>query len=142
MTVWARVRLQFEATARAIEKTLAEAQPDKSKEKIESMVTSELGCVTPFLIAPGKYTKRELKMAAKHIVTSKKLNGGAYCFSPQVVVLPEEWAQKEEFREILVKTVGKIPADPCYYPGATKRIQNILDHYVDDDEKGEGKTLY
>jgi len=128
------------ATARAIEKTLAEAQPDKSKEKIESMVTSELGCVTPFLIAPGKYTKRELKMAANHIVTAKKVNGGAFCFSPQVVVLPEEWAQKEEFREILVKTVEKIPADPCYYPGATKRIQNILDHYVDDDKKGEGKT--
>jgi acyl-CoA reductase-like NAD-dependent aldehyde dehydrogenase len=128
------------ATARAIENTLAEAQPNKSKGKIESMVTSELGCVTPFLIAPGKYTKRELKMAANHIVTPKKMNGGAYCFSPQVAILPEEWAQREEFRKILVETVRKIPADPCYFPGATKRVQNIVNHYVGDDEKGEGKT--
>ena len=116
-------------TAQAIEATLAETRPHMSKGEIENMLTTELGCVTPWIIAPGKYSKRELNMAAKHIVTGKKLNAGCNCVCSQAVIIPEAWAQKEEFKRILMKSFANIPTDPLYYPGSCEKVKDIASHY-------------
>lgn len=116
-------------TSQAIEKTLAETRPHMSKDEIENMVTSELGCATPWIITPGKYTLRELSMLAKHIVTGKKVNAGCNCLCSQVVILPESWAQKEKFLELLKKQLKRIPTDPAYYPGSCDKAMDIISNY-------------
>lgn len=116
-------------TAQAIEANLAETRPHMSKGEIENMLTSELGCATPWIIAPGKYSKRELNMAAKHIVTGKKVNAGCNCVCSQAVIIPEAWAQKEEFKRILMKSLENIPTDPLYYPGSCEKVKGIVSHY-------------
>jgi len=123
------------STAQAIEKTMAQSRPDKSEEEIQSMITSELGCVTPFIISPGRYSRSELRMTAKHIVTGKKVNGGSNCNCVQAVILPQGWAQKEEFREILVSMMRKIPTSPCYYPGSKSKVQDIVNKYNGNTER-------
>jgi len=42
-------------TCKAVQKSLALSRPTKSSSEIKSMVSGELGCVTPFVIAPGSY---------------------------------------------------------------------------------------
>ena len=116
-------------TAQAIEQTLSKTRPHMSKDEIESMVTSELGCATPWIITPGKYSRRELNMLAKHVVTGKKVNAGCNCLCSQVVILSEAWAQKEKFLQILTKCLKQIPTDPAYYPGCCEKVMDIVSHY-------------
>ncbi len=119
-------------TAKAIERTLAESRPHLSKHEVESMITSELGCATPWIFVPGTYTKRELYMAAKHIVTSKKVNAGCNCLCGQVVILPQQWEQKDEFRLILSRMFEKVPTDPLYYPGSKEKVLDIVSQYGEE----------
>ncbi len=120
------------STALAIEKTLSESRPHLSKSDIESMITSELGCATPWIFVPGTYTRRELYMAAKHVVTSKKLNAGCNCLCGQVVILPQQWDQKDEFRTILSQMFERIPTDPLYYPGSKNKVLDIVSQYEEE----------
>jgi aldehyde dehydrogenase (NAD(P)+) len=49
-------------------------------------VTSELGCVSPTIIAPGKWSKADLRYQAEHVVTMKLYNGGFNCVASQVLI--------------------------------------------------------
>ena len=69
--------------------------------KTKARITSELGCVTPWIVLPGSWTQSELKKAASQIVLAKLAGGGALCMSPQVVLLANEWDQKLQFQECL-----------------------------------------
>ena len=93
------------------------------------MISSELGCVTPWIIAPGSYTPAELKNLAKSIVTSKKFDAGCNCLCAQAIVLPEGWDQKHQFRSILKAEFESAPTDPLYYPGSSRRCAGMVDHY-------------
>lgn len=124
-------------TACAIEQTLLQTRSDvTTAEEAAKMVTSELGCATPWIIPPAKYTETELKNAARGFVTSKKTNGGANCLCGQVIVMPKEWAQKNEFRQCLTAELGTTPKDPVYYPGSLKKRRSSLMHY---EGRGESR---
>ena len=117
------------AGALQIEKNLAESRPHLSKKEIEDMFTTELGCVTPWIFAPGHYTKWELRNAAKHIAISKKYYAGCNCVNAQAVILPSGWKQKDEFKDILLEIFGKTTTDPLYYPGSVEKVRAIVSHY-------------
>merc|ERR1712070_251596 len=117
-------------TACAIEKTLLRTRSDvNTPEEAAQMVTAELGCATPWIITPASYTEMEMKNAVKAFVTSKKSNGGSNCLSGQVIVLPKEWSQKKEFREILTSELRTTPKDPVYYPGSLAKRRSALLQY-------------
>ena len=116
-------------TANAIKETLALTRQHLTHNEIDDMVTSELGCATPWIITPGSYTNEEMKNAATAIVTAKKGDSGCNCLSAQVLVLPEKWGQKEQFRQVLMQEFETTETDPCYYPGSSGRCTEIADYY-------------
>ncbi len=128
-------------TSESIKNTLSKTRGECSIEEIDDMVTSELGCATPFIFAPSNsYSIRELSMAAKHIITGKKMNGGCNCVSPQVVVIPSSWKQKDEFKDLLLQRLKSIPNDACYYTGTKDKVESIVSNYKSEQifqTKGE-----
>ena len=114
-------------TAQLIQQILQKAHPELSQDKINSMVTSELGCATPQIMDDGVYTELELQHAAQCIAFGKKANGGCNCLSAQVVVLSKNWEQKDSFRAKLLDELKRQPTTPCYYPGSVERKASILD---------------
>ncbi len=114
-------------TAKAVEDVLQKANPALSSAKVQSMVTSELGCATPQIIDNGNFTELELLHVARMISAGKKANCGSNCLSPQVVVLPKEWKQKELFREKLMEELKRQPTTPCYYPGSVDKNKSLVD---------------
>jgi hypothetical protein len=63
--------------------------------------TAELGCVTPLIVVPGQWKPGELAYQARHLASLLTFNGGYNCLTPQVVLLSEQWPQKEAFLETL-----------------------------------------
>ena len=58
-------------------------------------VGAELGGVGPVIVVPGKWSKADLRYQAEHIVSMKMHNAGHNCVAAQVLVLPEDWDQKD-----------------------------------------------
>jgi len=92
-------------TDKAVRETLSKSRPLMSEAKIADMVTSELGCVTPVIMMPAKYTEKELRHAVATILEMKMVNGGCNCLSANALVLSKQWEQKEEFRRLLIHEI-------------------------------------
>ena len=51
--------------ANAVKQTVKKSRPEFSQEKIDAMVTSELGCATPCIIPNENFTNKELLHTAR-----------------------------------------------------------------------------
>ena len=85
-------------------------------------ITSELGGVAPIIVVPGKWTARDLRYQAEHVVTQRLHNSGHNCIAGQVVVLSRDWAQKDAFLAEIRSALGRVPAREPWYPGSESRM--------------------
>ncbi|WP_432122138.1 aldehyde dehydrogenase family protein [Streptomyces sp. S1] len=96
---------------------------------LDKPITSELGGVSPTIVVPGKWSKRDLAYQAEHLVTQKLHNNGYNCIASQVLVLSEDWPQKDDFLGALRAAFAAAPPRPAYYPGSDDRCRAaVRDH--------------
>jgi hypothetical protein len=95
-------------------------------------VTSELGCVTPYIIAPAKFSKKEMQHHAKHLAITMGANNGYYCNSPKLLFMAEGWPQREEFLDELRGILMHLPNKHPYYPGTHTRFNRFVEAYAPD----------
>lgn len=92
-------------------------------------MTSELGGVSPTIVLPGNWSRRDLRFQAEHVVTQRLHNNGYNCVAAQVLVLSADWPQKEEFLHEIHKAYEQAPTRPAYYPGSDRRIESARAAY-------------
>ena len=92
-------------------------------------MTSELGCITPWIIAPAVFTEEELKHHALHLATAFLQNNSCNCNAPKLLVLSEEWPQRQQFIAILKAVMTGRPFPVPYYPGTEGRYTAIEREY-------------
>ena len=118
------------STSQTVTDIYSKSRPKLSKQEVKSRITTELGCVSPVIITPSsRYSVRELKNCVKHIVMSKKIYGGSNCCMAQVIILSNEWEQKDLFRKLLVEEMTNSKTEPCYYPGVLDRVNDFIRNY-------------
>lgn len=88
-------------------------------------VTSELGNVTPWIVVPGHYSKRQLQSQAQHVAASITNNASFNCLATKVIVTWDRWSQREEFLALLQKCLQQTSRRPAYYPGAPERYRTF-----------------
>ncbi len=96
-------------------------------------ITSELGAVCPTIVVPGPWTRADIKFQAEQIATQKLHNSGFNCVACQVLILSENWDQRDDFLQAVKDTIRDCPSRGLYYPGADERIDNFCAHYPDAD---------
>ncbi|AJF63815.1 aldehyde dehydrogenase [Streptomyces vietnamensis] len=105
------------------------ARQTRGEVLLDKPITSELGGVSPTIVVPGNWSKRDLAFQAEHIVTQKLHNNGYNCIASQVLVLSSDWAQKDDFLKALRKAFTDAVARPAYYPGSDDRCAAaVRDH--------------
>jgi acyl-CoA reductase-like NAD-dependent aldehyde dehydrogenase len=97
--------------------------------RLDKPITSELGCVTPILVVPGKWSKSDLNFQARQVASTIAHNASFNCVSGQLLVTASGWAQQAEFLAAVRIELAAIPARQAYYPGAQDRYQAFLDKY-------------
>lgn len=104
------------------------------KPKLQKPMTSELGCVTPVIVASGgkTWTARELRSQAQALAGPAIGNAGCNCLSPKLVVMDEDWPQREAFIEAVKQVIDEQFIAPAYYPGASDRYDRFLTSYEND----------
>jgi len=85
-------------------------------------ITAELGNVSPVIVVPGNWSRRQLAFQAQHVATQIVQNGGYNCNAAKVLVLPEHWPQRSEFVDMVESLLASRPERPAYYPGSEERV--------------------
>ena len=119
--------------------TGAEGQQNKEANKTitDKHVSAELGCVTPIIIVPGKWSTKELKYQARHLATMFTNNDGFNCLTPRVIITHKQWAQREEFMKRFNEQLKQLPTRNAYYPGAWNRQSQFLANAKSSVKVGE-----
>lgn len=99
-------------------------------------ITSELGGVSPIIVVPSVWTRRDLAYQAEHVVTQRLHNGGYNCIAGQVVVVSSDWPQKDAFLAQLRRALAAAPARPAWYPGSDGRVGEAAASYPGAERLG------
>lgn len=108
----------------------------RGEARLAKPISSELGGVSPTIVVPGKWSKRDLAFQAEHIATQKLHNNGYNCIASQVLVVSDDWPQKDEFLLALRGAFAAATARPAYYPGSDDRCRAAL-----ADHPGTGERI-
>lgn len=92
-------------------------------------ITSELGCITPVMIVPGRWTEAELTYQARQVASMMANNASFNCNAAKLLVTARGWDQRQQFLDKLRQQLAQTPPRLAYYPGAQQRYQGFLDHY-------------
>lgn len=101
-------------------------------------VTSELGCVTPVLVVPSRWSDAALDFQALHVASMVTHNASFNCTAGKVLVLSRGWPQRDEFLRRLASALARLAPRPAYYPGATERYRRFLACYPQAVALGRG----
>jgi acyl-CoA reductase-like NAD-dependent aldehyde dehydrogenase len=88
-------------------------------------VTAELGSVSPVLVVPGPYERRELAFQAEAIAGAVTTNASFVCTATKVVVSPRRWRGRRELLDGIERALGTTPPRTAFYPGAAERWQRF-----------------
>lgn len=111
-----------------------QARKQDDQRLLDKPVTSELGNVTPWVIVPGHYSKRELQSQAQHVAASITNNASFNCLATKVLVTWDRWKQRTEFLNLLQHALHDIPARPAYYPGAIQRFERFANRPAEPNQ--------
>ncbi|MEU2930996.1 aldehyde dehydrogenase family protein [Streptomyces sp. NPDC007251] len=103
--------------------------------------SSELGGVSPCIVAPGPWSDADFRFQAEHIVTSKMNNSGHNCIATQVLVLPRDWDGTERLLGEIRRVLRELPPRTDYYPGADRRLAAVLAAHPQAETHGDGCRL-
>lgn len=92
-------------------------------------ITSELGAVCPTIVVPGPWSEADIRFQAEQVATQKLHNSGFNCVACQVLVVPQEWNQKNDFLKALENVLSSAEARPLYYPGASSRLEEFCTYH-------------
>jgi hypothetical protein len=113
----------------------------ENRPRVDKPVTAELGCVTPVIVVPGRWSAPALEFQARNVAAMVTHNASFNCNAGKVLVLPTGWAQRERFLERLRAALAAVPARRAYYPGAEQRYRTFRERYPQSEalvEAGEG----
>ena len=88
---------------------------------LKKAITSELGNISPVIIVPGPYTKKEVAFQAEAIASAVTMNASFFCNAAKMLVSPKGWAGSAEFMQAIQQVCAKVEPRQAYYPGAEDR---------------------
>lgn len=115
-----------------------EARRVRREPRLAKHVTSELGCVTPVLVVPGRWSDADLTYQARNVASMLANNASFNCNAAKVLVLARGWDQRDAFLDRLHDVLVRLPARRAYYPGAEERYHGFREHYPNARVFGPG----
>lgn len=89
--------------------------------------TSELGCVTPVIVPPARYTASQLEWQARNVATQVASNASYMCVAAKMLVVSKGWAQKDDFLRAFRQELSRQKLRKAYYPGAHDRFAKLTE---------------
>ena len=105
---------------------------------VDKPITAELGCVSPVLVAPGRWTAAEIDFQARQVASMVAHNASFNCNAAKVLVVSSRWRQRGDFLAAVRGALADAPSRRAYYPGALERYGRFLERYPQAIPLGAG----
>lgn len=99
-------------------------------------LTAELGCITPAIIVPGRWSAREIDYQADKLTSWLANNSGYTCLTPHLVLTHAAWPQREQFLDAIRRKMAALALRKAYYPGAQFIHQRFLAAHPEAEQFG------
>jgi aldehyde dehydrogenase (NAD(P)+) len=90
---------------------------------LKKRITSELGNVSPVMVAPGPYSADELELVAFNIAGAITNNASFNCNAAKMLIVPAGWDRKDALLDAIGRALSLVPPRKAYYPGAQQRFE-------------------
>jgi len=118
----------------------------KRKKQVKPLVTKpvqgELGCITPWIIVPGKWNDRDVAEQASKMAFWMMRHEGYLCFAPRILVLYKKWQYTGAFQEKLLHALSMVDPIRAYYPGSDETQKSFISKHPEAIEIGKGLPGY
>ncbi|RMF76577.1 MAG: aldehyde dehydrogenase family protein [Acidobacteria bacterium] len=104
---------------------------------IEKPVTGELGNVSPVLVVPGAWSRRDLAYQATNIVSMLVNNAGFNCNAARVIVQHAGWSGRSALLDAIRHRLAATPTRRAYYPGAFERHRTFVEAHPEAERFGD-----
>jgi acyl-CoA reductase-like NAD-dependent aldehyde dehydrogenase len=105
---------------------------------LDKPVDGELGCITPWIVVPGDWSREEVVEQSAKMAFWMMRNEGYLCFAPRVLVLWDRWPLREAFVEGLVDALSQIEPIRAWYPGSAETQRDFVRAHPDAIQIGGG----
>lgn len=103
-------------------------------------VSAELGCVTPVIIVPGRWSDKDLEYHADTVVTALAFNAGHNCLKAEIVVTWAGWDQRDAFLDALRRRLQDTPTRTAFYPGSDAKFAAFKKKFPSAEELGNSSS--
>jgi acyl-CoA reductase-like NAD-dependent aldehyde dehydrogenase len=90
--------------------------------RLAKEITSELGGVSPIIVVPGRWSKRDLRFQAQNVVTQRLHNAGHNCIAGQTLIISKDWKQRDAFLAEVRAVMDALPGRSTWYPGSDQKM--------------------
>ena len=104
----------------------AEHRRASGQRLLDKPFTAELGGVNPLIVAPGRWTRHDLRRQADRIAFARLQNCGHFCAATQILILPDGWDQADLLLDDLRGFLRTLEPRTPYYPGSDARVARAL----------------
>jgi len=101
---------------------------------LKKPISAELGNVSPWIVLPGRYSRRELDYQAENVAASVINNAGCNCVATRVLVTWQGWSERERFVDRVGEVLASSPPRDAWYPGARQRYREFTGRAADDPQ--------
>lgn len=103
---------------------------------VEKPFTGELGCITPWIVVPGPWEAKDVRMAAERMAFWMVRHEGYICFAPRVLVLKRDWEYRRLFLDSLTGALEKVEPIRAYYPGSAELQKDFISSHPEAKQIG------
>ena len=103
-----------------------QANRDAGTPRLTKPISSELGCVTPVIVVPGRWSEKDLDFQAANVATMVANNASFNCNAAKLLVTSRRWPQRMEFLRRVERVLASLPEREAYYPGADLKYDEFL----------------
>ncbi len=107
--------------------------------RIDKVITSELGCVSPVLVVPGDWNEQALDYHARQVASMLAYNCGFNCNGARLIVMARGWQHRARFEELVKQKLAATPTRTAYYPNAQQTWERFTNKYPSATKLGAPK---
>ncbi|MGH2581783.1 MAG: aldehyde dehydrogenase family protein, partial [Anaerolineales bacterium] len=98
--------------------------------------TAELGNISPVIIVPGTWSKRDILKQAQKIGSWLVPNAGFNCVTPRVLIQMKDWKYRDKLNKEIACYLDSLETRKAYYPHAKSLYQEFSDQHPEARQLG------
>lgn len=108
--------------------------------KFTKPFSAELGNISPVIVVPGPWSKKEVKNQSERLASWLMFNAGCYCNTPRMIIQMKDWEHRRRLNDGIIDFLRRMKTRTAYYPGSIENHKKFVGAHPNALQMGEPKS--